>query len=64
MATINAIGGICVIVESNAIITKTPIEKPIDHKVWLKEFSELWLKSNKPSELKLIVDMFENIYKM
>ena len=61
---INAIGGICLIVESNAVMTKIPIEKLINHKEWLKEFNELWLKSNKPSELKLIVDMFENIYKM
>ena len=61
---INATQGICLIVESNAVMTKTPIEKLIDHKEWLKEFNELWLKSNKPSELKLIVDMFENIYKM
>lgn len=61
---INAIGGICLIVESNAVMSKTPCEKLIDHKAWLKEFSELWLKSNKPSELKLVVEMFENVYKM
>ena len=61
---INATQGICLIVESNAVMAKTPIEKLIDHKEWLKEFSELWLKSNKPSELNLVVQLFEDIYKM
>jgi hypothetical protein len=61
---INAIQGICLMVESNAKLTKTPIKQLINVKDWLKEYSDLWLKYNKPSELHRVVELFENIYKM
>jgi hypothetical protein len=61
---LNAIQGIILIVETNAIMTKTPIERLVDVNAWLKEYSELWLKSNKPSELYRVVKLFEDIEKM
>ena len=61
---INAIQGIMLIVETNAIMSKTPITRLIDIKTWLNEYTRLWLKSNKPSELYRVVKLFEDIDKM
>ena len=61
---LNAIQGIILIVETNAVMTKTPIKRLVDADKWLAEYSELWIKSNKPSELYRVVKLFEDIEKM
>ena len=55
--------GIMLIIEANAKLSKKSLaQSVVDYKTWLDEYSSLWLKKNKPSELYRIIELFEKVF--
>ena len=46
------------VVSSVAALAEIPMERTADVKGWLAEYSALWRRKNKESELRNIVEMF------